>query len=64
MAISVYYICDKGSFDSMKSWVEELKSKGLEDILMVIVGNKTDLIDNENVSIDMAEDYVSQQGAI
>lgn len=46
VALCVYDIANRASFDVMKNWVEELKSQGPKDLLLSIVGNKTDLIDN------------------
>ena len=51
----MYDISSKNSFDVMKSWVEELKAQGPKDILLVVVGNKTDLIDNEKVPYEEAK---------
>lgn len=48
----------------MKNWVEELKSQGPKDLLLAIVGNKTDLIDNEKVPYDEAKDYARNNNAV
>jgi GTPase SAR1 family protein len=39
----------------MKEWVEELRSNGPKDVVYAIVGNKTDLIDNETISYKVAK---------
>lgn len=36
----------------MKQWMEDLKAQGPKDLLLAVVGNKTDLIDNEKVSYE------------
>lgn len=46
VALLVYDITSKNSFDVMKNWVKELKSEGPKDITMAVVGNKTDKVDN------------------
>lgn len=48
----------------MKVWVDELKSQGPKDILLAIVGNKTDLIDSEKVSYKEAQEYSRDNNAI
>jgi GTPase SAR1 family protein len=30
----------------MKNWINELKTDGPKDLLLAVIGNKTDLIDN------------------
>lgn len=46
VALCVYDICSQHSFEVMKSWIEELKANGPEDILLAIVGNKIDRYDD------------------
>jgi GTPase SAR1 family protein len=36
----------------MKNWIKELKADGPKDLLLAVIGNKTDLIDNEMVPYD------------
>lgn len=55
MAICVYDITKKSSFNSLKNWVDELRSKGPEKILIAIVGNKIDRSDEEQVSYNDAK---------
>ena len=42
-AIIVYDITRANTFNTLKTWVEELKSKGPKDIIIAIAGNKADL---------------------
>lgn len=44
-AIIVYDITRENTFNTLKNWVEELKSKGPKDIAIAIAGNKADLED-------------------
>ena len=43
MAILVYSINSKESFDSIKSWIEELKLRASNDIRILLIGNKCDI---------------------
>ncbi|CAD8120840.1 unnamed protein product [Paramecium sonneborni] len=63
VALIVYDITHKDSFDVLKSWVNELKAHGPKKILQVLVGNKNDLIEDEKVSYDEANNYAQQIGA-
>jgi len=42
-AIIVYDITRADTFNTLKNWVEELKSKGPKDVAIAIAGNKADL---------------------
>jgi GTPase SAR1 family protein len=48
----------------MKSWVEEVKTNGPTDAVYAVVGNKTDLIDQETVNYKVVEKYAGSIGAI
>lgn len=54
-AILVYDITDEDSFQKVKSWVKELRKILGTDICLVIVGNKTDLEKDRNVTLEEAE---------
>lgn len=62
-AVLVYDITDVDSFQRIKSWVKELRKMLGTDVCLVIVGNKTDLEKDRNVSIEEAEEYASKVGA-
>ena len=56
VALCVYDITSKNSFQVMKNWVDELKTKGPADIcnweynlVLAVVGNKVDKTDDEEV---------------
>ncbi|CRL05880.1 CLUMA_CG018920, isoform A [Clunio marinus] len=51
-AILVYDISSEDSFDKIKVWIKELKKIVGNDIVCVIVGNKTDLIKDQKLSYD------------
>ena len=40
VAIIVYDITNKNSFETLKYWVNELQTHGLQDVLITIIGNK------------------------
>ncbi|CAD7078308.1 unnamed protein product [Hermetia illucens] len=62
-AILVYDITDEDSFQKVKNWVKELKKMLGSDIVIAIVGNKTDLEKDRHVPADEAESYSQSVGA-
>eukprot|EP01016_Furgasonia_blochmanni_P037868 TRINITY_DN4507_c0_g1_i14.p1 TRINITY_DN4507_c0_g1~~TRINITY_DN4507_c0_g1_i14.p1 ORF type:complete len:283 (+),score=66.85 TRINITY_DN4507_c0_g1_i14:83-850(+) len=64
VALIVYDITNKDSFDAMKSWVQELKENGPSNLILAVVGNKIDLEDREQVSWEDAMNYAKEIGAI
>ena len=65
MAILVYDITVKESFDSLKNyWYEDIKEHAEEDIVLAIAGNKADLYDKEDVPEDEAREFAKDIGAI
>lgn len=65
-AILVYDISSEDSFDKIKVWIKELKKIVGNDIVCVIVGNKTDLIKDQKLSYDPAPHicYANSVGAL
>jgi len=56
-AVVVYDITSEDTFKGAKSWIKELKTK-TKNCVVLLVGNKVDLIENRKVDIDMVEDFV------
>ncbi|OXU26246.1 ras-related protein Rab-21 [Nasonia vitripennis] len=63
-AILVYDITDEETFKKVKNWVKELKKMLGSDICLAIAGNKVDLEKERNVTIEEAEEYAKQVGAV
>lgn len=51
-AVLVYDISSEDSFEKIKVWIKELKKIVGNDIVCVIVGNKTDLIRDQKLKYD------------
>ena len=65
MAILVYDITIKESFESVKNyWYEDIKEHAEEDIVLAIAGNKADKYDNEEVPEQEAREFAESIGAI
>jgi Ras-related protein Rab-22 len=63
-AIIVYDITRPNTFNILKNWVEELRSKGPKDIAIAIAGNKADLANRREVDQAMAQAYAEEIGAM
>ncbi|KZC12110.1 PREDICTED: ras-related protein Rab-21 [Dufourea novaeangliae] len=63
-AILVYDITDEDTFQKVKNWVKELKKMLGSDISLAIAGNKVDLEKDRSVSLEEAEEYAKQVGAM
>lgn len=60
LAIMVYAIDNKGSFDDISLWLEELKTNSNPKMKMFLVGNKSDLDMRREVLKEEAERYKTQ----
>lgn len=64
VAIVVYDITKKKSFESIDKWIEDVKTeRGEENVILCIVGNKSDLSDERQVSIEEGEKKAKALGA-
>lgn len=62
-AILVYDITDPDSFVKVRDWVKELRVECGPDMVLVIVGNKIDLMKDQRVDMEDAKSYASSIGA-
>ena len=54
-AMIVYDVTNKESFDNVDKWHNEIKEKAAKTINIMMIGNKTDLVDNIQVTSDMSK---------
>lgn len=52
VAVIVYDVTNRQSFLNIQRWVEEVRAERGSDVIIVLVGNKTDLVDRRQVSIE------------
>jgi small GTP-binding protein len=60
LAIIVYAVNDKESFDNVEMWLRELRTHSSPDIKVFLIGNKIDLTDNRVVKTEEGEAYAKQ----
>ncbi|CAK8578798.1 unnamed protein product [Lathyrus sativus] len=52
VAVIVYDVANRQSFLNTNKWVEEVRQERGTDVIIVLVGNKTDLVEKRQVSIE------------
>ena len=67
-ALLVYDVTNGKSFQNAKKWIQELKSKAEPDIVIVLVGNKIDLVEKNpekrEVELEAAEKFAKQEALL
>ena len=61
LAVLVYAIDNKESFNLVENWLNDLKSQANEDVRIFLVGNKSDLEEDRKVSKEEGEKYKLDQ---
>ncbi|XP_019416581.1 PREDICTED: ras-related protein RABH1e-like isoform X1 [Lupinus angustifolius] len=55
VAVIVYDIANRQSFMNTNRWIDEVRTERGSDVIIVLVGNKTDLVDKRQVEIEEGE---------
>lgn len=56
VAVVVYDISNAKSFQNTRKWIEDVRAERGNDVIIVLVGNKTDLNDKRQVTTQQGED--------
>uniref|UniRef100_A0A7S1TP34 Uncharacterized protein n=2 Tax=Phaeomonas parva TaxID=124430 RepID=A0A7S1TP34_9STRA len=62
VAVVVYDITNSASFLNTSKWIEDVRNERGDDVLIVLVGNKTDMADRRAVSVEEGEDKARADG--
>ncbi|CAD8107215.1 unnamed protein product [Paramecium sonneborni] len=62
-AIVCYDITNEKSFSDLQKWIEDVKEERGDEVLIYILGNKTDLEQDRQVQTDQAEAKAKELGA-
>ncbi|KAH1267338.1 Ras-related protein RABH1b [Glycine max] len=55
VAVIVYDVASRQTFLNTAKWIEEVRTERGSDVIIVLVGNKTDLVEKRQVSIEEGE---------
>jgi Ras-related protein Rab-6A len=62
VAVVAYDITNRASFLNTSKWIEDVRNERGNDVLIVLVGNKTDLSERRQVSAEEGEDKAKKEG--
>ena len=63
-ALIVYDITRRASFESISSWIEDCKNSSPKSIMMVLVGNKVDLEEKREITIEEGQELAEKYGLL
>ncbi|CAN1288608.1 Ras-related protein RABA4a [Linum perenne] len=61
-AMLVYDITKRQTFDHIPRWLEELRGHADKNIVIILIGNKSDLEDQRAVSTEDAKEFAQKEG--
>lgn len=64
VAVVVYDITKRQSFLDASKWIDDVRDERGEQVIIVLVGNKTDLRDKREVTVDEGESKAKELGAL
>lgn len=62
VAVVVYDITNRASFLNTSKWIEDVRNERGNDVIIILVGNKTDLSEKRQVSVEEGEDRSGKEG--
>lgn len=63
VAVVVYDVTNRASFEGTRRWVDEVRSERGADVVVALVGNKSDAVDRRQVSAEEGEERARELGA-
>ena len=64
VAVIVYDITNRASFLNTSKWIEDVRNERGSDVIIALVGNKTDLAEKRQVSVEEGEDKAIKEGIL
>ncbi|CAN6663721.1 ras-related protein Sec4p [Trichomonascus vanleenenianus] len=58
----VYDVCDRKSFNNIRTWYENVKEHANEDVVLILVGNKCDMGEQRVVTFDEGKALADELG--
>lgn len=62
VAVVVYDVCNRQSFTAVRKWVTDVKADRGASVTIVVLGNKCDLGDKRQVSVEEGEELAKELG--
>ena len=62
VAVVVYDVSSRASFLSTTRWIDEVRTERGADVIIVLVGNKTDLAERREVSVEEGDERARETG--
>ena len=62
-ALLIFDVTDKNSFEHIKTWLNEIRSYANDNVKIILIGNKTDLL-RRTVSYDIAKSFADLNNLI
>lgn len=62
VAVVVYDVINRTSFLSTSKWIDDVRNERGNDVILVLVGNKTDQADKRQVSVEEGEAKAKEHG--
>lgn len=63
-ALVVYDITRKETFEHVSNWIEDVKEFGSKDVVIILVGNKSDLQDKRAVAFEEGKKLADEMGLL
>lgn len=64
VALIVYDITNRKSFENVQKWHDDVRAERGNEVIVFLVGNKTDLADKRQVSTEQGEQKAAELGAL
>ena len=55
----LYDITDRQSYLNVQSWLSEIRNYGQENIILILIGNKVDLLENRQIPTEEAREFAT-----
>ena len=63
-SILIYDVTKRSSFNNITSWIDDLKKMNIDNQFLILVGNKTDLIESRQVEKEEGEQLAQNHGLL
>lgn len=64
VAVVVYDVASRSSFLNTARWIDEVRTERGSDVIIMLVGNKTDLVERREVSVEEGDSRAREAGVM